>query len=95
MDAVQAMTGSGGWPMTVFLTPDGEPFYAGTYFPKEDRHGMPAFRRVLTARGGGWREQRGDATRQGGACAVIARAAELTASEEPLDETCCATRSGR
>ncbi|HEY7200296.1 MAG TPA: thioredoxin domain-containing protein, partial [Candidatus Dormibacteraeota bacterium] len=47
MDAVQAMTGSGGWPMTVFLSPDGVPFYAGTYFPKEDRYGMPAFRRVL------------------------------------------------
>src|SRR5205807_9114729 len=40
MDAVQAMTGQGGWPMTVFLTPDGEPFYAGTYFPKEDGFGL-------------------------------------------------------
>ena len=50
MDAVQTMTGHGGWPMTVFLTPDGEPFYAGTYFPNEDRHGMPSFRRVLEAR---------------------------------------------
>src|SRR5918997_4631921 len=49
MDAVQAMSGQGGWPMTVFLTPDGQPFFAGTYFPKEDRHGMPAFRRVLEA----------------------------------------------
>src|SRR5689334_23037396 len=47
MTATQAMTGHGGWPMTVFLTPDGAPFYAGTYFPPEDRHGMPAFRRVL------------------------------------------------
>ncbi|HTG47782.1 MAG TPA: thioredoxin domain-containing protein, partial [Actinomycetota bacterium] len=43
MDAVQAMTGQGGWPMTVFLTPAGEPFYAGTYFPDAPRHGMPAF----------------------------------------------------
>ena len=49
MDAVQAMTGHGGWPMTVFLTPEGEPFYAGTYFPPEDRHGLPAFRTVLSA----------------------------------------------
>ena len=49
MDAVQSMTGQGGWPMTVFLTPDGEPFHAGTYFPKDDRYGMPSFRRVLTA----------------------------------------------
>ena len=49
MQAVQAMTGHGGWPMTVFLTPDGYPFYGGTYFPPEDRHGMPSFTRVLTA----------------------------------------------
>ncbi|HLB76613.1 MAG TPA: thioredoxin domain-containing protein, partial [Candidatus Dormibacteraeota bacterium] len=49
MRAVQAMTGSGGWPMTVFLTPDGTPFYGGTYFPPTERHGMPSFRRVLTS----------------------------------------------
>ena len=49
MQAVQAMTGHGGWPMTVFLTPDGAPFYGGTYFPPEDRHGMPSFRKVLAA----------------------------------------------
>ena len=47
MSAVQMMTGHGGWPMSVFLTPDGKPFYAGTYFPPDDRHGMPSFRRVL------------------------------------------------
>src|SRR3954466_13926465 len=47
MQAVQAMTGHGGWPMTMFLTPDGTPFYGGTYFPREDRHGMPSFRRIL------------------------------------------------
>ncbi len=49
MRAVQGLTGSGGWPMTVFLLPDGTPFFAGTYFPPSDRHGMPAFRRVLAA----------------------------------------------
>jgi uncharacterized protein len=49
MRAVQGMTGSGGWPMTVFLLPDGTPFFAGTYFPPTDQHGMPAFRRVLAA----------------------------------------------
>ena len=49
MQAVQAMTGHGGWPMTMFLTPDGTPFYGGTYFPKEDRHGMPSFRRILSS----------------------------------------------
>jgi uncharacterized protein YyaL (SSP411 family) len=48
MQAVQLMTGHGGWPMSVFLTPDGGPFYAGTYFPPDDRHGMPGFTRVLT-----------------------------------------------
>jgi uncharacterized protein YyaL (SSP411 family) len=47
MAAVQLMTGSGGWPMTVFLTPDCIPFYCGTYFPREDRYGMPGFRRIL------------------------------------------------
>ena len=49
MAAVQAMTGHGGWPMTVFLAPDGRPFYGGTYFPNDDRGGMPAFPRVLQA----------------------------------------------
>ncbi|HEX6160688.1 MAG TPA: thioredoxin domain-containing protein [Thermoanaerobaculia bacterium] len=47
MQAVQMMTGHGGWPMSMFLTPDGRPFYAGTYFPPQDRHGMPGFPRVL------------------------------------------------
>ena len=49
MRAVQGMTGSGGWPMTVFLLPDGTPFFAGTYFPPTDRSGMPSFTRVLAA----------------------------------------------
>jgi uncharacterized protein YyaL (SSP411 family) len=49
MQAVQSMTGHGGWPMTVFLTPAGEPFWGGTYFPPEDRMGMPSFQRVLAA----------------------------------------------
>ncbi len=47
MEAVQALTGSGGWPMTVFLTPEGKPFFGGTYFPPEERYGMPSFRKVL------------------------------------------------
>jgi uncharacterized protein YyaL (SSP411 family) len=49
MQAVQAMTGHGGWPMTMFLLPDGRPFYGGTYFPPDDRHGLPSFRKVLKA----------------------------------------------
>src|ERR1700758_910334 len=47
MQAVQMMTGHGGWPMSTFLTPDGRPFYAGTYFPPEPRHGVPSFRQVI------------------------------------------------
>jgi uncharacterized protein YyaL (SSP411 family) len=49
MQAVQAMTGHGGWPMTMFLLPDGSPFYGGTYFPPDDRHGLPSFRKILGA----------------------------------------------
>jgi hypothetical protein len=60
MSAVQAMTGSGGWPMTVFLTPDGRPFYGGSYFPPEDRYGMPGLPMVLRAVAGAYRERRGD-----------------------------------
>ncbi len=57
MNAVQLLTGHGGWPMTVFLTPDGEPFYGGTYFPPQDRHGLPAFARVLLAVAQAYREK--------------------------------------
>jgi uncharacterized protein YyaL (SSP411 family) len=88
MDAVQAMTGSGGWPMTVFLSPDGVPFYAGTYFPKEDRYGMPAFRRVLQGVAEAWRDQRDVTDEQGRrVLQVISRAAELAPSEDALDES--------
>ena len=58
MAAVQAMTGQGGWPMSVFLTPDGRPFYGGTFFPAVPRGEMPAFRQVLAAVANAWREQR-------------------------------------
>ena len=60
MMAVQAMTGQGGWPMTVFLTPEGKPFYGGTYFPPEDRRGMPGFPRVIESIARAYRENRGD-----------------------------------
>ena len=56
MDAVVAMTGSGGWPMSVFLTPDGQPFYGGTYFPPFPRYGMPAFRDVIQSAARAWRD---------------------------------------
>ncbi|MEU9355165.1 thioredoxin domain-containing protein [Streptomyces griseoloalbus] len=60
MEAVQAATGQGGWPMTVFLTPDAEPFYFGTYFPPAPRHGMPSFRQVLQGVHQAWDERRGE-----------------------------------
>ena len=58
MAAVQAMTGQGGWPMSVFLTPDGRPFYGGTYYPSVPRGEMPAFRQVLAAVATAWKVQR-------------------------------------
>jgi uncharacterized protein YyaL (SSP411 family) len=63
MDAVVALTGRGGWPMTVFLTPDGEPFYGGTYYPPEPRHGMPSFRQVLESVAEAYSEKREDVGR--------------------------------
>src|SRR5436853_4459950 len=87
MDAVQAMTGQGGWPMTVFLTPEGEPFFAGTYFPDEPRHGMPAFRQVLTAIAETWRNRRTEVLDQGRRVAGALQQAQGTIeSNEPLNE---------
>src|ERR1700704_6178762 len=60
MEAVQMMTGHGGWPMSVFLTPQGGPFYAGTYFPPDDHRGMPGFKRVLLSLVEAYRARRGD-----------------------------------
>jgi uncharacterized protein YyaL (SSP411 family) len=64
MQAVQTMTGSGGWPMTVFLDADARPFYGGTYYPPEDRPGMPGFVRLLGAIGDAWRDQRSELLEQ-------------------------------
>ena len=60
MSAVQAMTGQGGWPMTMFLTPEGVPYHGGTYYPPSDRHGMPSFARVLRSVADAYRTRRGD-----------------------------------
>ncbi|MGH2685049.1 MAG: thioredoxin domain-containing protein, partial [Actinomycetota bacterium] len=86
MDAVQAMSGHGGWPMTVFLTPDGQPFFAGTYFPPEDRHGMPGFPKVLEAVSDAWRDRREDAVTQGQRV-IDAIGRSPSASKDPLDES--------
>jgi uncharacterized protein len=60
MNAVVALTGQGGWPMTVFLTPEGQPFYGGTYFPREPRFGMPGFKQVLRSVADAWEKRRDD-----------------------------------
>ncbi|HVH51353.1 MAG TPA: thioredoxin domain-containing protein [Gaiellaceae bacterium] len=83
MDAVVSLTGQGGWPMTVFLTPAGEPFYGGTYFPPEPRHGLPAFRQVLAAIAEAYRERRDDVSAQA-ASLVEALRAQPSPSREPL-----------
>jgi hypothetical protein len=64
MSATQALTGSGGWPMSVFCTPDGRPFYAGTYFPPIERQGMPSFRRVVQSLGEAWVSERAQVLEQ-------------------------------
>ncbi len=63
MEAVQMLTGSGGWPMTVFLTPEGRPFYGGTYFPPVDRQNMPGFSRVILSISDAYRNNRGEIDR--------------------------------
>jgi uncharacterized protein len=85
MDAVQALTGSGGWPLTVFLTPEREPFLGGTYFPPEPRHGLPSFRDVLNAVAEAYRDRRGSVVSQARTLVdALARAGERTPSREPL-----------
>jgi uncharacterized protein YyaL (SSP411 family) len=80
MDVTVALTGHGGWPMTVFLTPTGEPFFAGTYFPKTDRPGMGSFRRILAAVASAWATRRAEIVESGTEIArKLAEAAEATA----------------
>jgi hypothetical protein len=88
MDAVVELTGQGGWPMTVFLAPSGEPFFGGTYFPPEPRHGLPAFKQVLLAVAEAWEGRRGEVTDTATRLAEHIRSrAQLQPSREPLDET--------
>ncbi len=87
MDAAQAMTGSGGWPLTAFLTPDGEPFFAGTYFPPVPQHGLPSFPQVLGGIAEAWTERRDEVVTQGAKIAEhIARVGLLSASDGPLTD---------
>jgi uncharacterized protein YyaL (SSP411 family) len=86
MEACQAMTGHGGWPLNVFLTPEQVPFYAGTYFPPEDRGGMPSWRRILEAVSEAWDEKRDEI--RAGSQRVVERlqgGAALQPSDEVID----------
>ncbi|MFQ5946501.1 MAG: thioredoxin domain-containing protein, partial [Anaerolineae bacterium] len=81
MDAVQAMTGHGGWPMTVFLTPEGVPFYGGTYYPPEPRHGLPAFRDLLIQVAAAYRERQDEIRRTGETLVAHLNRPQLLAAE--------------
>ncbi len=87
MNAVQIMTGSGGWPLTVFLTPSLKPFYGGTYFPPEERHGLPPFRAVLERVAKTYREKRDRVEASGDQISgYIAQMGRVTPSTEPLED---------
>jgi uncharacterized protein YyaL (SSP411 family) len=90
MSATQAMTGQGGWPMTVFLTPQGRPFYAGTYFPPAPRHGIPSFPQILTAIADAWRTQRDEVEAAGGRIATALAGRLASASAAPDDDVLAA-----
>jgi uncharacterized protein YyaL (SSP411 family) len=85
MEACVTMTGQGGWPTTVFFTPAGQPFYAGTYFPPEPRHGLPSFRQLLQAIADAWGDRRGDLEAQAvRLVSALGGAARLEPGEGPL-----------
>jgi uncharacterized protein len=92
MEAVQSMTGHGGWPLNVFLTPEQLPFYGGTYFPPEPRHGMPAWTQVLQAIGEAWSE-RSEEIRAGGEGLRerLSGGAVLKPSSAPLEQSALET----
>src|SRR5215211_3981904 len=85
MDAVVTLTGHGGWPMTVFVTPDGEPFFGGTYYPPEPRHTLPSFQQVLLAVAQAYRERRADVARSARELVeAIRQSSDLSPSRDPL-----------
>ncbi len=94
MNAVQALTGRGGWPMTVWLTPEGRPFFAGTYFPPVDRHGMPSFHRVMTSVADAWNDRRAGVEEQAAhLAAAISREIPAGSDLPARDELASAYRS--
>jgi uncharacterized protein YyaL (SSP411 family) len=87
MQATTAMTGSGGWPMSVFLTPDLRPFYAGTYFPPVQRYNMPSFREVLLSLARAWKDERQEVDRVGDQVVQYIKPQELASgTQETLTE---------
>src|SRR5215204_5031382 len=95
MDAVQAMTGRGGWPLNAFLTPDGVPFYAGTYWPPEPRHGMPSWSQIVVGVAQAWVEQRAEIEETGRRILPrLAGAAALAPAEGDLDPAVATLRRG-
>jgi hypothetical protein len=87
MEACQAMTGQGGWPLNAFLTPDKQPFYVGTYYPPQPRQGMPSWPMVLDAIAQAWRDRREEITQQGVRVAQsLGATARMRASDEPITE---------
>jgi uncharacterized protein YyaL (SSP411 family) len=88
MQAVQAMTGRGGWPMTVFLTPEGRPFYGGTYYPPEDRHGLPGFPRLLRTIADAYRDRRDEIDSHAGRIGESLGAfTDLRPGPDPIEES--------
>jgi uncharacterized protein len=86
MDATQALTGHGGWPMTCFLTPDGQPFYCGTYYPSRPLHGLPSFREVLDAVSQAWVDRREELTKAGAdVVRLLGERASIPAQRLPPD----------
>ena len=85
MEAVQALSGHGGWPMTVFLTPDGRPFFGGTYFPRTARQGLPSFVQVCEAMAEVWQERRDDVLSQASELtSALGRSSQIASTGEPL-----------
>ena len=97
MEAVQVLTGRGGWPMSVFLTPEAVPFYAGTYFPDKERYGMPSFMGVLTQLDGLWRTRRDDVLEAGAGlrAELLRQSAVDDTGREPLDRETLAVAAQR
>jgi uncharacterized protein YyaL (SSP411 family) len=87
MEACQAITGQGGWPLNAFLTPDQEPFYVGTYFPPQSRHGIPSWRAVLDAVSSAWNERRQEVRSSAARVfASLGAGTRMRASDDPITE---------